>query len=183
MVIRNGWLSEIDILFQKSIRGSHHKENYLRSLQEEIPLVGLRLKKKPGFVAISEDFQTNWDEVLHMAEMNLVQLLTVESGKEISKLQKDTDNHLKRDYPEIFRKKRLQIQKKQWKPTNEVEQRHETKLLKFKKQELRTAIDNNGVKNKTKNDKASSNWWWIINQKESVQWKTRYKERKVTQKY
>ena len=183
MVIRNGWLSEIDILFQKSIRGSHHKENYLRSLQEEIPLVGLRLKKKPGFVAISEDFQTNWDEVLHVAEMNLVQLLTVESGKEISKLQKDTDNHLKRDYPEIFRKKRLQIQKKQWKPTNEVEQRHEKKWLKFKKQELRTAIDNNGVKNKTKNDKASSNWWWIINQKESVQWKTRYKERKVTQKY
>ena len=58
MVIRNGWLLETDILFQKSIRYSHHKENYFKSLQEEIPSVGLRLKKKTAFVAISEDFQT-----------------------------------------------------------------------------------------------------------------------------
>ena len=58
IVIRNGWLSETDILFQKSIRYSHHKENYLRSLQEGIPPVGLRLKKKPAFVAISTDFET-----------------------------------------------------------------------------------------------------------------------------
>ena len=40
MVIKNGWLSETDILFQKSLRYSHHKENYLRSLQEGIPPVG-----------------------------------------------------------------------------------------------------------------------------------------------
>ena len=60
MVIRNGWLLETDILFQKSIRYSHHKENYLRSLQEGIPPVGLNLKKKPAFVAILEDFQTKW---------------------------------------------------------------------------------------------------------------------------
>ena len=55
-----GWLSQTDILFQKSIRYSHHKENYLRSLQEGIPPVGLNLKKKPAFVAILEDFQPKW---------------------------------------------------------------------------------------------------------------------------
>ena len=86
MVVKNGWLSETDILFQKSIRYSHHKENYLRSLQEGIPPVGLRLKKKLAFVGISEDFQTKWDDVLHTAEMNLVQLLNVESRKVIAKL-------------------------------------------------------------------------------------------------
>ena len=107
MVIRNGWLSETDILFQKSIRFSHHKENYLRSLQEGIPPVGLRLKKKPAFVSISEDFQTKWDEVLQTAEMNLVQLLNVESGQVIAKLEKDIDAHLKRDYPDSFREQRL----------------------------------------------------------------------------
>ena len=107
MVIRNGWLSETDILFQKSIRFSHHKENYLRTLQEGIPPVGLRLKKKPTFVSISEDFQTKWDEVFHTAEMNLVQLLNMESGQVIAKLEKDIDAHLKRDYPDSFREQRL----------------------------------------------------------------------------
>ena len=44
--------------------------------------------------------------------MNLVQLLNVESGKVIAKLEKDIDDHLKKDYPDSFREKRLQIQKK-----------------------------------------------------------------------
>ena len=51
MVIRNGWLWETDIFFQKSICYSRHKENYLRSLQEGIPTIGFKLKKKPAFVA------------------------------------------------------------------------------------------------------------------------------------
>ena len=88
MVIRNEWLSETDILFRKSIRYSHHKENYLSSLHEGIRPVGLRLKKKSAFIAISKDFQTKWDEVLHIVEMNLVQLLNVESGKVIAKLKR-----------------------------------------------------------------------------------------------
>ena len=87
------------------IHYSHHKENHLRSLQEGIPPVGLKRKKKQPFVAISEDFQTKWDEALHMAEMSLVQLLNVESHKVIAKSEKDLDDHLKRDYPDNFREK------------------------------------------------------------------------------
>ena len=105
MVIKNGWLSKTDIFFQKSIYYSHHRENHLRSLQEGIPPVGLKWKKKQPFVAISEDFQTKWDEALHMAEMSLVQLLNVESHKVIAKFEKDLDDHLKRDYPDNFREK------------------------------------------------------------------------------
>ena len=63
--------------FFKSVCYSHNKEDYLRSLQEGIPPVGLM--KKPPIVAILEDFQMKWDDVLHMLEMNLVQLLNVES--------------------------------------------------------------------------------------------------------
>ena len=45
--------------------------------------------------------------------MNLVQLSNVESGKVIAKLEKDVDNHHKRDYADSFGEKRLQFQKKQ----------------------------------------------------------------------
>ena len=112
MVIKNGWLSERDILFQKSIRYSQDKENYLRRLQEGIPTIGLKLKKKPALVAVSEDLQTKWDEVLHTVEINLVQLLNADTGKVIAKFEKNIDEHLKRDYPDSFREKRLQSEKK-----------------------------------------------------------------------
>ena len=58
MFISNGWFSETDILFQNSIRYSHHNENYWKSLQEGIPPVGIRLNKKPAFATILEGFQT-----------------------------------------------------------------------------------------------------------------------------
>ena len=82
-------------------------------------------------VEILEDFQMTWDEVLYLAEMNLVQLLNVESGKVIAKLEKDFDDHFKTCYKNSFREKRLEIQKKQWKFTKELEQRHELKWLNF----------------------------------------------------
>ena len=66
-----------------------------------------------------------WDEVLYLAEINLVQLLNVESGKVIAKLEKDFDDRFKTCYKDSFREKRLEIQKKQWKFTKELEQRHE----------------------------------------------------------
>ena len=53
-------------------------------------------------------------------------LLNVELGKVIDKLEKNIDDHLKRDYPDSFR------EKKQWKLTMELEQRREKKWLKFK---------------------------------------------------
>ena len=59
MVIRNGWLSKTDILFQKAILYSHHKENYLRSLQERIPPVGLRLKKPQRLYQLRRTFKGN----------------------------------------------------------------------------------------------------------------------------
>ena len=52
-----------------------------------------------------------WDEVLQTVEMNMVQHLNVELGKVIAKLEKDIDDHLKKDYPDSFLEKHLQFQK------------------------------------------------------------------------
>ena len=103
MVIRTGWLSETDILFQNSIRYSHHKENYLKSLQEG----------NPPNRGLSNEI--GWSP--STTEVNLVQFLNVESGKVIEKLEKNNDGHLKKYY----REKPLQIQKKQWKLTRELD--------------------------------------------------------------
>ena len=43
----------------------------------------------------------------------MVQILNVESNKEIAKLEKNIDHHLKKDYPDSFKEIRLQIQKKE----------------------------------------------------------------------
>ena len=42
-----------------------------------------------------------------------MQILNVESNKEIAKLEKNKDYHLKKDYPDSFKEIRLQIQKKE----------------------------------------------------------------------
>ena len=60
----------------------------------------------------------------------------MESGKVVVKLEKDINDHLKRDYPDSFREKRLQIQKKQWKLTKEMELKREKKWLKFKNRKI-----------------------------------------------
>ena len=51
----------------------------------------------------------------------------MESGKVIAKLEKDIDDHLQKDYPDSFREKSLQIQKRQWKLKRELEHRREKK--------------------------------------------------------
>ena len=49
----------------------------------------------------------------------------MESGKVLTKLEKNIDDHLKKDNPDSFIEKILQIQKKLWKLTREVEQRRQ----------------------------------------------------------
>ena len=45
-------ISSLDILSQKSLRYQHHRENYFESFQQ-----GLKLKKKPGILSASVDFE------------------------------------------------------------------------------------------------------------------------------
>ena len=57
MDFHTGSLSNTDILMQKSLRYKHHKQNYTKSLEEEITPVGLKIKNKSAFQPVSEDFE------------------------------------------------------------------------------------------------------------------------------
>ena len=53
-----------DLLFQKSVRYKHPKENYLKSLEEGIVPRGLKLRKEPTLTPVSEDFKSKQDKIL-----------------------------------------------------------------------------------------------------------------------
>ena len=64
MVLKNNLLSQTDILFQKSVKYKHHKENYLKGLEERILPRGLKLRKEPALTPVLEDFKSKCDKVL-----------------------------------------------------------------------------------------------------------------------
>ena len=57
-------ISSLDILSQKSLRYQHHRENYFESFQQAIVPSGLKLKKKPGILPASVDFEEKWKLIL-----------------------------------------------------------------------------------------------------------------------
>ena len=56
MILQNETLSYLDLLIQKSMRYKHHKENYIKSLEQGILPSGLQIKKKPAFLPVLVDF-------------------------------------------------------------------------------------------------------------------------------
>ena len=87
--------SHLDHLFQKSLRHNHHKENYEMSLEEGVTPTGLKLRKGPAFLPVTDGFQQKWDAILLNAERNLVELLLVEAASVIKKLELDFNKELK----------------------------------------------------------------------------------------
>ena len=75
MVLQDGTLSYLDFLIQISMRYKHHKENYIKSLEEGITPSGLQIKKKTAFLSASEDFESKWNAILYDAERNITKLL------------------------------------------------------------------------------------------------------------
>ena len=61
MNLQDGSLSNLDLLVQKLLLYKHHKQNYIRSAEEGITPVGLKIKKKPAFQPVSEDFKFKWN--------------------------------------------------------------------------------------------------------------------------
>ena len=103
MVLNDG-NSYLDHLFQKSLRYNHHKENYKISLEEGITPTGLKLRKDPAFLPLTDGFQQKWDVILFNAEKNLVELLLVETDSVIKKLEFDFNKELKRQFPDSVKK-------------------------------------------------------------------------------
>ena len=62
----------LDHLVEKSLRYKHHKQNYIRSLDEGIIPAGLFINKKPAINTVSSDFHNNWKIIISKAEKDLV---------------------------------------------------------------------------------------------------------------
>ena len=62
----------LDHLVEKSLRYKHHKQNYIRSLDEGIIPAGLCINKKPAINTVSSDFHNNWKIIISKAEKDLV---------------------------------------------------------------------------------------------------------------
>ena len=95
-MVPNDGLSHFDHLFQKSLRYHHHKENYRISLQKGIILAGLKIKKDPGFVPVTEQFDKKRNSLFFNAERSLVELLLTESDNVIAKNEIEFNQELKK---------------------------------------------------------------------------------------
>ena len=83
--------THLDQLYQKSLRYQHYGENYLTSLLEGLTPSGLKINKRPTFESVTDDFQNQWNSVLHDAEKRLVKLLLKESENVVAKVQSEIE--------------------------------------------------------------------------------------------
>ena len=90
MVLTEG-TEYLNDLLEKSYRYKHYLQNYQTSLNTGLIPNGLKIKKLPAITPVSEDFNTNCNEVLYNAAKNLVELLLYESAKVIAKIQVELD--------------------------------------------------------------------------------------------
>ena len=82
--------THLDQLY-KSLRYQHYGENYLTSLLEGLTPSGLKINKRPTFESVTDDFQNQWNSVLHDAEKRLVKLLLKESENVVAKVQSEIE--------------------------------------------------------------------------------------------
>ena len=110
MVLNDG-NSHLDHLLQKSLRYNRHKDNYKISLEEGVIPAGLKLRKDPAFLPVTDDFQKKWNAILFNADRNLAELLLVETDSVIKKHELDFSQELKtifqfdRRYRSVIKKK------------------------------------------------------------------------------
>ena len=132
VVLQNGTLSHLDLLIQKSMSYKHHKENYIKSLEEGITPSGLQIKKKPAFLPVSEDFEIKWNAILRDAEKKIIKLLMYESNQVIAKIEAEIQEELKEEDPNRFRKKLNQLENKHASFRKLLEKKRGKKWQKFK---------------------------------------------------
>ena len=114
------------------MRYKHHKENYIKSLEEGIMPSGLQIKKKPAFLLVSKDFESKWNAILYEAEKNIIKLLMYESDHAIAKIEVEIQEELKEEDPNRSQKKINQLENKHANFRKVLEKRRSEKWQKFK---------------------------------------------------
>ena len=130
MVFSGGLLTRLDLLLQKSIRYNHHKQNYERSLFEEIIPTGLKINKKPAFQPISGNFY-QWNTVLYDTEKRLVMLLLEESEKVIATVEMDITREMDIKFPDYTDSERTLVREKHKRFEQNLEIRRNKKMGKI----------------------------------------------------
>ena len=79
-------------------------------MEEGIIPSGLKIKKKPAFQPVSEDFEAKWNSILYNAERNIVELLLYEAEKVIAKIQVEIQAEVNEKNPEKFERKYAELE-------------------------------------------------------------------------
>ena len=72
-------------------------------MEEGIIPSGLKIKKKPAFQPVFEDFEAKWNSILYNAEINIVELLLYDAEKVIAKIQVEIQAEVNEKNPENLR--------------------------------------------------------------------------------
>ena len=143
MVLHGETFSHLDLLVQKSLRYKHHKLNYIQSLEEGIIPSELKIKKKPAFQPVSEDFEVKWNSILYNAERNIVELLLYEAEKVIAKIQVEIQEEVNEQNPEKFERRYAELERQHSHFQRKLDQRRRKKWKKVKERNIKNHEKNN----------------------------------------
>ena len=74
--------------------------------------VGLKIKKKPAFQPVSENFEFKWNSITFNAEQSIVQLLVYESENIFKKIEVKIQKKFNKRSPEKLKQRYAELDKK-----------------------------------------------------------------------
>ena len=74
--------------------------------------VGLKIKKKPAFQPVSENFEFKWNSITFDAERTIVQLLVYESENVFKKIEVKIQKKFNKRSPEKLKQRYAELDKK-----------------------------------------------------------------------
>ena len=156
-MVLSGWNTHLDLLYQKSIRYQHHRENYVTNLLEGLMPSGLRIKKRPAFKPVSDTFEGKWNSVLYNTEKRLVELLLKESEEAASVVEaeihveierSDSTNEILEDLEKKHKEYKEQLEKRRKKKWSQIRFK-EAKTASSYKHDFKHQEGRNSVKKST----------------------------------
>ena len=137
-MVLSGWNTYLDLLYQKSIRYQHHRENYVTSLLEGFTPSGLRINKRPAFKAVSDTFEGEWNSIWYDTEKRLVELLLKESEEAVSVVEAEI--HVEIERSDSTNEILEDLEKKHKEYKEQLENRRKKKWSQIRFREANTAI-------------------------------------------
>ena len=89
--------------------------------------VGLKIKKKPAFQPVSENFEFKWNSITFNAEQSIVQLLVYESENIFKKIEVKIQKKFNKRSPEKLKQRYAELDKKIFEHQSKLEQRRRKK--------------------------------------------------------